>query len=290
MKLLYALLIMLVALTACQTAQTAVTPDVSEPADMPETPAAPQEIAEPAQPAQEPAEPTMSEPESEPMESTMESEPAQVQETITKPAQSRTKLYQFLDTFRERVNGYFFDYNQNRYLVRGTTYKIQLTRPVMVQNVKFGNVSKSSFTYDTVYVDRATKTAVAYCEGHDSEVNRQCERDELLDLAYPVSYSDYDITLPEDWLMTYLDSTPRHIETKKYYIKDRSATTVIIPGIPEVELNFDPSTGLVIRADLKEGNRLSQRYDYERLSTGVREVDVIHRSKSEIPSEEVFTK
>jgi len=104
-----------------------------------------------------------------------------------------------------------------------------------------------------------------------------------------VPFGEYDILLPEDWLMAYLNKEPAQIEENKYYIDGRAATYVKFEEIPAVELNIDPGTGLVMRADKKSGSQLVERVDYEEISADrVRDVDVIHRTRSEIPTSETF--
>jgi hypothetical protein len=211
-----------------------------------------------------------------------------VKEETTSPAQTRTRMYRFLDKFA-KVTGYDFAYKGDHYYSKGTKYKIILSAPETVSGAKFGDVEKHLYYYDTIYVDRTAKTAIAYCEGHDSKVNKQCAQLELYDLAYPVPYNDYSILLPEDWLLTYLDKEPSSVEENKYYIEGRATVFVRFNETPEIELNIDPGNGLVLRADEKKGNQLLARYSYEKVVIDkIRDVDVMHRSKSEIPSGETF--
>ncbi len=210
-------------------------------------------------------------------------------EEVTEPAQDRTKMYRFLDTFAQKVKSYEFGYKTDKYFVKGMRYKIILFKPVIVKDVTFGNLHKSFFYYDTVYVDRAMKNAFGYCEGHQSHVNTQCSQLELYDLAYPVSFKEYNITLPEDWLFAYLDKEPNQMEENKYYINGRASVLAKFTEIPDVEINFDPGTGLVLRVDKKSGSQLLERHDYgDLVANKVRDVDVVHRSKDEIPPYEAF--
>ncbi len=244
------------------------------------------ETTETTQPIAETPEETPDAPEQEVEETPEESE--SVEETVS-PAQERTRVYKFLDIFASKVTSYEFEYKGDEYYAKGTRYKVLLENPVIVKDVSFGDTKKSLFYYDTVYVDRATKTAIAYCEGHKSQVNTQCTQLELYDLAYPVTFKEYDISLPEDWLLTYLDQEPIAWDENKYYINSRASITVRFAGDPEIELDFDPSSGLVMRADQKRGNQLVKRDDYVDLAINlVRDKDVHHRSKSEIPSSETF--
>lgn len=212
-----------------------------------------------------------------------------VKEEITTPSQVRTRMYKFLDTFAKNVKSYQFKFKINNYYVRGTRYKIILDSPIIVKYVQFGDLKKNLFYYDTVYVDRAAKTAIAFCEGHKSQVNTQCTNLNLYDLAYPVDYKDYDIILPEDWLFANLDKEPSTLEANKYYVKGRASVFVRIETDPALELSIDPGTGLVMQADTKKGSQLISRNEYTGIvSNLVRDVDVQHRSKEEIPTNEAF--
>jgi hypothetical protein len=213
-----------------------------------------------------------------------------VKEEITAPSQVRTRMYKFLDTFAKNVKSYQFRFKINNYYVKGTRYKIILDSPVIVKYVQFGDLKKNLFYYDTVYVDRAAKTAIAFCEGHESQVNAQCTNLNLYDLAYPVDYKDYDIILPEDWLLSNLDKEPNLFEANKYYVKGRASVFVRFDTSPALELSIDPGTGLIMQAETKNGNQLVSRNEYTGLvSNLVRDVDVQHRSKEEIPTNEAFS-
>jgi len=214
---------------------------------------------------------------------------AEVMEEITTPAQNRTKMYKFLELYLEKVNSYEFNYKGNKYYIKGQKIKIELENAKTAKDVTFGDVKRNLFYYDTVYLDRTAKTAEAYCEGHKSQINKQCAQLDLYDLRYPVNFIDYNVVLPEDWLLTYLDTEPDYVDENKYYIEGRKTTTAIFFQTPELELSFDAITGLLLRADTKSKDRLITRQDYEKIAHNlVKDVDVIHRSKSEIPSSEVF--
>ncbi len=208
------------------------------------------------------------------------------EEEITAPAQPRTRLYDYLDKFAQTVTGYSFKYGVNSYFSRGTKYKVILNNAVSAKDVMFGEEKKSLFYYDTVYIDRGSKTAIAYCEGHKSAVNSQCDSLELYDLALPVPYESYMIKLPEDWLFEYLDTEPILVDKNKNYIKNRVATLIRFSNGEIIDLNVDELIGLPLRVDIKKGDALIKRYEYEDLVSN--KVSVIHRSKSEIPTEEAF--
>lgn len=214
-----------------------------------------------------------------------------VEEDIVAPAQTRTKMYQFLDTYAERVNGYEFFIGSDKYSYKNDKFRVILANAPQISNVKFGELSKSVYYYDTIYVDRVSKTAFAYCEGHLSTVNRQCAELELYDLAYPLPYLEQNIALPHDWLFQYVEEEPDSLEANKYYVKGRASTTARFNTDPTIELHIDPLTGLPMRVDTLKGSVLVKRVDFEKLSSNsVRDVDVSHRTRSEIPSSEAFYK
>lgn len=209
----------------------------------------------------------------------------------TEPAE-RTPLYDFLDTFAKKVSGYQFIHKSDQYFVKGTKLKIVLDKPRVARQVKLNGIAYSLFYYDTVYVDRAAKKATAYCEGRETELNRQCVKMNLHDVPYAVPFSEYNILLPEDWLFSFLDKNPVRIDKDKYIVLGKSAHSYTFrQGDDSTELFFDDITGLPVRADQIKYGRLISRYDYEFLASNkVRDVDVIYRSQSEIPSEEYFYK
>jgi len=296
MKYLPLVLVLLLILAACASQEPSKAKQLAEELKNQTTEKTTENATQPAEEAKPVEQKTQAEQPAAPAEQKTEApatsteEKAAVEET-TSPPQQRTKMYRFLDTFAKDVKSYEFVYKGNSYSSKGTRYKVILAIPVTVKHVTFGNTSTSLFYYDTVYVDRAAKTAIAYCEGHSSVVNKQCVQFDLYDLAYPVDFKAYDITLPEDWLFAYLNKEPDQLDANKYYINARSSVLVKFNENPGVELNIDPNTGLPLRVDQTNGNRLIARYEYDELvANKVRDVDVRHRSRSEIPTSEAFYK
>jgi hypothetical protein len=100
---------------------------------------------------------------------------------------------------------------------------------------------------------------------------------------------EQNIALPHDWLFQYLEEEPDSLEANKYYVKGRASTTARFNTDPIIELHIDPLTGLPMRVDTLKGSVLVKRVDFEKLSANsVRDVDVTHRSRDEIPSSEAF--
>ncbi len=278
-------IIALLILAACAPTEPSKAKQIAEEIkEQTETPAV--ETPQTEQPIEQPTEETAVE---QPEVKTPAKDLVEAMEETTSEPQKRTKMYRFLDTFAKDVKSYQFKYKKDSYFTKGTRYKIILYLPSIVKGVTFGDATKSYFYYDTVYVDRAGKTAVAYCEGHNEQVNKQCAEFELYDLGYPVNYDDYEITLPEDWLFSYLNKEPSFIDDNKYYIQGRASVFLKFNEEPVIEMSMDPGTGLPLRVDQKKGNQILGRYDYENLASNkVRDVDMEHRTKSEIPTTDAF--
>ncbi|RJQ19034.1 hypothetical protein C4580_05640 [Candidatus Woesearchaeota archaeon] len=254
--------------------------------------------AEPVTPAPAPAPETTPPPSQTPEPVTLPEPTAAellVQETIVGEETDelplpQSPLQELLNTFGSKVSSYQFTYNNSKYFVRGPLIKIILSKPVLVRGHTWPNgTTKKYFYYDTVYVDRAEETATAYCEGHTERVNADCRANGLYDFAYPASYAQYNIVLPQDWLLSLQNKQPQSVEADKYYIKGRKTVRLIFPGELRTEAHFDSQVGLPLRIDQYNETRLYFRQDFDLLASNtLRDVDVIHRSPEDIPSSEIF--
>ncbi len=218
-------------------------------------------------------------------------ETAIVGEEIDEPALGHSTMQDLLNIFATKVNSYQFTYNNSKYSVKGHKTKIILAKPLQIREYTWPNgTRKSFFTIDTVYIDRASQTATGYCEGHLSRVNEECDNAQIFDYAYPLPFLAHNILLPQDWLLNWLDKQPTQIEPDKYYVKGRKVTLLRFnEAILRTELSIDSSIGLPVRIEQYDGGKLIYRQDFDYLASNrVRDVDVVHRSKSEIPSDEVF--
>jgi len=231
------------------------------------------------------------------------SETLETEQTPEMPAEptdisedERTAVYQFFDKFIKNVDSYQFTYNKHKYFVRDKKYKIHLTKPITIRNANINGKTYTMFHYDVVYLDRISQKAIAYCESIHEELGRQCGKLEIYDIPYLVSYKDYNIILPEDWFYIYLNEDTDKISKGKYTLRGRSVAQAIFDQeSPTVEMSFDERTGLALRVDKKrtinEEEILVERFDYEDFAyNSVRDKDIIHRNKDEIPTSEVFYK
>lgn len=222
-------------------------------------------------------------------ETEVESEKIEM-EKVDESDKVKTKIEELLPRFAQGVKSYSFNYRKNKYYVRGPLMKIVLGDFVYDKDVVVDGKTYKQVYLDAVYLDRGSKRAVGYCEGLIKELKSRCIDLELEDVKFPRLYADYIIKLPEDWLFEFLNRIPHLVEERKYFVESRLTTLVkFIDPDKTIELYFDEAIGLPLRVLVKQGEVVIERYDYEKLvANHVREVDVIHRSASEIPSEEVF--
>lgn len=198
----------------------------------------------------------------------------------------RTIMHDFFDTFVNEITGYKFIYERDKYQVRSNKFKKTLAEPVKIRGLVINGTRYNLFYYDAIYLNRETKKATAYCEGLHPETKSQCEQLELKDIPYEVPFEEHNIILPEDWLLNNINKLPKQVVKDKYYVNSRKTT---LAEINTTEYYFDPKAGLPVRVDRREQGIL-HRYDYTELATNtVREVDIVHRSEDEVPTEEVFS-
>ena len=134
------------------------------------------------------------------------------------------------------------------------------------------------------------KTATGYCEGKDTGIRRECEDKEILDVPRDLLFSEYNFKLPEDWLWGYLEKKVEAVETDKYYVNSKKAVRVFFAPSNDTQMDmfFDEKTGLPVKIISIKG-KSSDTFDYIDLSANsVKDVDVVHRDLSDIPSEEYY--
>lgn len=266
-----------------ETEQTA--PDVNSEQEIAEEPQAP---AQPKPETAKTAEPQTVESSEQEMSVTAPedipvNEPEPSAEAATE--NDRTIVAELFQTFTTNVSGYTFIYEKDKYVVKGNKYKIVLDEPVRIRGLSLYGERYNLFYYDTIYVNRENETAIAYCEGVNIETSTQCEQLNLYDIPYEVPFKDYTLVLPEDWLHIYMTEWPRNLARNKYYVEGREVLRFDVNG---TELYVDEKLGLPMRVDQRDTGVL-HRHEYRKLSANtVRDVDVIHRNRDEIPTDEPF--
>ena len=209
-----------------------------------------------------------------------------VEETISETEYS-SKLGKLMSAFAQNVTSYQFRVNKDKYFVRGDRVKIIFDDVQSKYRITINGKNFPQFYYDTVYLNLDKREAVGFCEGFDENTNKRCEGLNIKDIPLDLDYNSYNIKLPEDWLMEFLDRTYDKVEENKYYIAGHQATLVAFRGTPPIDMYFAERSGLPIR--------IIQRYspakvtDFLDLATNiVRDEDVRHLSKNEISQYEQF--
>lgn len=204
------------------------------------------------------------------------------------PRDRVTAIEQFWMMYAQNITSYQFRYpGKGAYFVRGDKAKLLPDDAIILSSYtdEEGKVWRQA-RLDAIYLDLNEKTAVGYCEGiYEEEINKVCAKKELYDKPFKVNYSDYKIELPHEWMLAYQDKAPVREEQDKYYIKGRQTTMLAFSD--GVQFFIDPRNGLPVRVVVGSLNK----HDFEDLVVNqVRDVDVKHRKKSEIPQEEFFYK
>ncbi len=203
---------------------------------------------------------------------------------------SKSKVMDYLIKLFSKINSYEFRTELGKFSVMGDKFKILLSSPIRSQMID-KNGAKAQSVISTVYVDRKLKTATGYCEGKDTGLRRECEKNDLLDVPRDLPFYEFNIKLPEDWLWELIETPIDFVETDKYYVNSQKAIRVFFSlNNSKLDVFFDEKTGLPIRIiDIKDGK--SSTNDFLDLNANsVKERDVVHRDLNSIPSEEYYYK
>jgi hypothetical protein len=210
-----------------------------------------------------------------------------IEEPVEEPVAQKpnSESYQFIELYESKKLGYQYIYNTEWHRVKGDKIKIELDMPKKFTPAEIQGERYPIFHVDTIYLDRSKQEAIGYCE---KDVT--CFAEDIIDLGLPLDYNDYKDKTPDEWLYEYGPKKPDSFEERKYYIKSQLTTRAIYKTeTGEIRVYYDPTSGLVLRVETQIEEYPMQITGYLELSAGtVRDIDVIHRNKDEIPPEEVF--
>jgi len=217
---------------------------------------------------------------------TQEKETATVKiESPTEEIEPDIPTYQFIKKYENRGLGYQYIYNHNQNKIKGDRIRIKLELPKKIGQVTIKETYYPSFYIDTIYLNRKNNEALGYCEK-----DKYCFSKGLIDVPLRLNYADYKEKTPDEWLYEYAIKQPDLFEERKYYVEEKQtsrATYKTEQG--EIRIYYDINIGLPVRIEKQIGEYPSTRMTYSDLTAGtVRDIDVIHRSKDEIPPEEAF--
>lgn len=201
---------------------------------------------------------------------------------IEKPT---SESYQFIELYEKGNYGYQYIYNTEWHRIKSNNIKIELGMPKKYTPIKIQEKTYPIFYVDTVYLDRNKQEATGYCEKETT-----CFSEDILDIALTMDYNNYKEKTSDEWMYEYGPKKPILFEERKYYIKSRLTTRAIYETEKgEVRVYYDPQIGLVLRVEEQIGEYPMKITEYLELTAGtVRDIDVKHRNRDEIPPEEVF--
>lgn len=210
-------------------------------------------------------------------------------ETVQEPPKlaprDRTTIIEQMQKTASQLESYQYRTSKGSFFVRGDKIRIKLLEPIIKHNFKRADKNYDQVIFDEIIINRADKTATAYCAGFTEGVRLQCENKKLWDLDFPIPYEEVNPKTPEDLTAEYVNEQPTAEEPDKYYINSVLTTRVALKN--GAEIYFYPKAGLPVRVVLGP----LEKVDFEDLVINqVRPEDVTHRSRKDIPSSEIFTK
>lgn len=201
---------------------------------------------------------------------------------ISKPD---TETYQFVELYDKTKPGYQYVYITEWHRVKGNKVKIELNIPKKFRSILIEGKEYPIFYVDRIYLDRSKQEVIGYCEKDPT-----CFSEELLDVPLKLDYTEFKEKTPDEWLYEYGSQQPDLFEERKYYIKNQLTTrATYTTETGEIRIYFDPKIGLPLRIEKQIGNYPMEITEFFELTAGtVRDIDVIHRTRDEIPPEEAF--
>lgn len=171
----------------------------------------------------------------------------------------KTESYSFYYATSE-----FWNLLRDQYFIKGSRIKVKLYEP--------NQWNRRSY-FDTVYLDITAKTAEAYCESTEQE--RCTDRTKKGD----ISYDDYKIRTPTDWL---LSIPPNAQVVGGEQVEDRAAIVVEYPraGGAIVRISVDKFSGTPIMVQVYQGDveNLIERYLFKEISVNsVKTSEMFHQ-------------
>lgn len=263
----------LLVLAACKAPEAPPTPEVA-----PSLPAPAEKIEEapPAAPAEDDTAERLAEEQKEKIIEYLETPPK------LEPRDRTTIVEQMWD-IASKLESYQFKTLAGAWFVRGEKVKHVPFNAIRKTDVMAGGTKYREVFIDEVFFDREERTATGYCTGWDENVRKQCASLGILDIAFPLSYDELMIKLPEDWVKEYLGEVPTEEEYEKYYVKNVLTNKAVFKD--GVQMFFNPRAGLPLQIILGPLDKVS--FD-DLVINQVRPEQVVHRSRSEIPPEEMF--
>jgi hypothetical protein len=185
----------------------------------------------------------------------------QYNKTYEPQAPKNSMISDALIKFKSKVKSYSYQVGKEKYLVMGDLIHI---KPEFVKKLDIKVNNTITVTITDIYIDRSTKTAVGYCEPkREIEILGEFDPDrsnciKINDLEFTLPYTEYNPTLPEDWLTRFSYAAPTVIQKNDQYVKDLTGWKAVNPVLSfsenggEYTLYLEMTTGLPIKVNVKE--------------------------------------
>lgn len=215
-------------------------------------------------------------------------EEARIQEALAHPEKfaprnrSNTVGDALSDTF-STIKSYQYRTTRGTFFVLGDKIRYVLTDPIRITHVSRAGENYSEIYLDEVIIGRGAKTATGYCAGFTDAVRKQCANLQLFDLDFPLVYDSYNPKLPEDWSREFSAKEVSNEGEQKYYLN--SIETTLVQFADGTAMYISPKAGLPIKVVTEP--LVSTTFD-NLVVNQVKPENVIHRSRADIPPDEVF--
>jgi hypothetical protein len=222
-------------------------------------------------------------------EQVIKAEEERIVEAISHPAplpqRNRTTVVGDMMNTYKTIDSYQFKTSKGTFYVRGDKIRYLPRNAINKRGIVLSAVRYPEIFVDELIFDRTDKTATGYCFGFADEVRRECDSLKLMDKAFNLSYDEFVIKMPDDWLTEYLRLAVGDEEHEKYFLNSVETTRVAFKD--GIEMFFFPAAGLPIR--VVKGPL--ETYDFDNLVINrAKPEDVIHRSRDQISPNEAFYK
>lgn len=180
--------------------------------------------------------------------------PETVVQESNQSAQTRAEINELLEKASSRVKSYSFIYAFQSTKLSGSTFYIKDNK--MKIKLKSTDIYNFEDFFDTVYLDLTLKTAKGYCENTGIEACRKGINE------YNLSYEEYKIKTPSDWL--------NELKFNKDKLEFKGESILFERNVVFLQNNntfvwVDEFSGLPLRVKIKK-EAFEEVHDYRHLS------------------------
>jgi hypothetical protein len=166
----------------------------------------------------------------------------------------------------------------NRFFIKGQKVRVELEKYIERVYVPEPEGQGVKLPIDTLYLDRARRTALGTCErqawreyfgGVVVPLGKNCMNNP--DAVVNLNFHSFNPTTPADWLVEYQMIEPFEIQKEPFFLQDNREVTRIKlkQGQKEITLFISTYHRVPIRIEVKEKGQTIEQHTYEEVSFGV---------------------